>query len=174
MTQSVMVELTVNGTKVKHRVAPSSMLADFLHETLNLTGTKVCCGMGICKACTFAYRDGEGRELKKAQACITPVTSMQGCEVQTVEGLSKDGKLSPLQEAFLEHFSFQCGYSTPGFLMGATVLMEQLKAKPIPVSELENAIRNAVGDNICRCTGYVRYWNAIREVVKKTPGLLVG
>ena len=102
-----------------------------------------------------------------------PVTDVDGYFVDTVEGLAgEDGQLTPLQEQFLEHFSFQCGYCAPGFLMAATALVERLKKSPIHPDQIQDAIAEACGEHICRCTGYVRYYEAIAEVIKQTPGTL--
>ena len=94
-------------------------------------------------------------------------------DITTVEGLSKSGELHPLQHAFLKHFSFQCGYSAPGFLMAAYCMLDRLKRSPIPKSAVDAAIEDAVGQHICRCTGYVRYHRAIREVILDTAGLAI-
>ena len=165
------VSLKVNGKSVTKSVLEGRTLADFLQEDLDLTGTKVCCGLGICKACTVAIRATPNAPLAKMQSCIMPVKALANQEVTTIEGLSKDGKLSALQKSFLKHFSFQCGYSTSGFLMGATVLLDQLKRSPIKRSQVDQAIQEAVGENICRCTGYKRYFSAIKEVILQTKGL---
>jgi aerobic-type carbon monoxide dehydrogenase small subunit (CoxS/CutS family) len=98
---------------------------------------------------------------------------MQNCDLKTVEGLAKNKHLSSLQEAFLKHFSFQCGFSTPGFLMGAYILLSELENKPIHKNQIEEAILRVVGEHICRCTGYAKYHEAIREVILNTPGLLI-
>jgi aerobic-type carbon monoxide dehydrogenase small subunit (CoxS/CutS family) len=171
MNPKQQVTLVVNGQKVSRSVPPDLSLADFLHEDLGLSGTKVCCGMGICKACTVAVKKSSGKLLERAQACISPVTSLDGAEVTTVEGLSSKGQLSQLQKAFLKHFSFQCGYSAPGFLMGATILVDQLRAKPIAVADVDEAIEASLGEHVCRCTGYVKYHAAIKDVILSTPGL---
>jgi aerobic-type carbon monoxide dehydrogenase small subunit (CoxS/CutS family) len=171
MNPKQQVTLVVNGQKLSRSVTADLSLADFLHEDLGLSGTKVCCGMGVCKACTVAVKKKGEKLLERAQACISPVTSLDGAEVTTVEGLSPKGRLSQLQEAFLKHFSFQCGYSAPGFLMGATILVDQLKAKPIPVAEVDQAIEASLGEHVCRCTGYVKYHAAIKDVILSTPGL---
>ncbi len=173
MTAKISVALTINSKKSKFEVSPDLTLADFLHEELGLSGTKVCCGMGICKACTVAIKPKGERRLSRAQACITPVASLDHFDILTVEGLAQGGTLHPLQEAFLKHFSFQCGYSAAGFLMGAVLLIDQLKAKPIPKNQVEAAISESLGDHVCRCTGYVKYYVAIKEVIDKTPGLTV-
>lgn len=171
MSTQQTIAITINGKQHRRAIAPQVLLADFLHEELGLSGTKVCCGIGVCKACTIAVkRPGQAR-LERAQACISPVASLADCEILTVEGLSQNDTLHPLQEAFLRHFSFQCGYSAPGFLLGATILLDALKAKPIPTAEVDQAIAASLGEHVCRCTGYVKYYAAIKEVILATPGL---
>jgi aerobic-type carbon monoxide dehydrogenase small subunit (CoxS/CutS family) len=81
-------------------------------------------------------------------------------------------RLSPVQQAFIEHYAFQCGYCTPGFVTGATVLMDQLKRAPVSRKDLERVIEDALGPHICRCTGYVRYYAAVRQLIVDTPGLI--
>ena len=152
MSDKINVELKVNGQKVKADVSPQRTLAEFLHENLGLSGTKVCCGMGVCKACTVAIKSDSDNTLKRAQACVTPISILSGHEVTTIEGLANDGKPNKLQEAFLKDYSFQCGYSTAGFLMGATLLMDELRVKPIKRSQLDDAIEKSLGEHICRCT----------------------
>ena len=98
---------------------------------------------------------------------------------RTVEGIaSVDDKgvvhPSPVQKAFLEHYSFQCGYCTPGFVNSATVLVEKLEKHPVPADDVEKAIEEQLEAHICRCTGYVRYYHAVRDVILKTPGLTTG
>ena len=171
MSSKQRITLTVNQRKISTEVAPDLTLADFLHEELGLSGTKVCCGMGICKACTVAIRPHGETRLARAQACIMPVARLNQHELITIEGLANGESLNPLQEAFLKHFSFQCGYSTSGFLMGATLLIDQLRAAPIPKDQVEQAIATNLGEHICRCTGYVKYYAAIKEVILQTPGL---
>ena len=102
-----------------------------------------------------------------------------GCRAQTRrEGHAKrdeSGKiteLTPVQQAFIEHFAFQCGYCTPGFVTGATVLIDELKRKPVARADLERTISEALDKHICRCTGYVRYYEAVRDVILNTPGLI--
>lgn len=168
------IVLTVNGAAVRR--PPESgdlMLIDFLQEDLGLTGTKLGCGIGVCRACTVAVRDKAGAALKNVQSCVTPVSAVDGKQVTTVEYLASDGRLHPLQQAFLDEFAFQCGYSTPGFLMAAWVLLDQLRRVPVARDRVDDTIMGAVGNNVCRCTGYVRYIRAIRKVVLATPGLVV-
>jgi aerobic-type carbon monoxide dehydrogenase small subunit (CoxS/CutS family) len=129
--------------------------------------------MGICKACTVALKDEKTNSLSRVQACITPAESVNGQAFLTVEGIEYDVRFKPLQAAFLKHFSFQCGYCTPGFLIGASLLMDQLRLSPIKVEQLDQLILESVGDHICRCTGYSRYYSAIKEVIINTPGLIL-
>ena len=160
------ITFTVNGTLVEADANDTDLaLVDFLHERLNLTGTKFCCGVGVCRACTVGTRNSPDAPMEKTLSCSTPVSFMKDMHVYTVEGLGTAGNLSPLQSAFLENFSFQCGYCTPGFLMAATVLVERLAHSPVSNEELDQVIEDWVGKNICRCTGYIRYIEAIKQVV---------
>jgi len=159
------INFYVNDQAIEASTEDADMpLVDYLHERLSLTGTKFCCGIGECRACTVATRNSPQAPLEKTLSCSTPVSLMQGMEVFTVEGLGNEQDLAPLQQAFLEHFSFQCGYCAPGFLMAATVLLNKLQQSPVSENNLDAMIEKWVGSNICRCTGYVRYMEAIREV----------
>lgn len=164
--------LTLNDEKiVRAGVDPEQKLNDFLREDLGLTGTKFCCGIAVCRVCTVAVQRVPGAHEEAVRSCTTPLSDVNGRIVRTVEGLAKDGRLHPLQTAFLENFSFQCGYSAPGFLMAAYCLLDRLRRSPVPRADVDAAIEDAVGQHICRCTGYVRYHRAIRQVVLATPGL---
>ena len=170
----VVVKLVVNGNAVKRKIWREEKLVDFLHDELNMPGTRFCCGIGVCRACTVLVRNTETAPAVPMLSCSIPVTAVDGQSIETVEGLAAEGgQLSALQEAFLKHFSFQCGYCPPGFLMAATGLLERLMASPIPRAEIDDAIANACGEHICRCTGYVRYYQAIREVIEQTPGTIL-
>ncbi len=171
MIQKKTISLVVNGKVVSSNAVPGITLASFLHKNLGLTGTKVSCGLGICKACTVALSDEKTNSLTRLQACITPAETISGRTLLTVEGLQFEARFKPLQDAFLRHFSFQCGYCTPGFLLGASLLIDQLRLNPIKLDQLDRIILESVGDHVCRCTGYSRYYSAIKEVVLKTPGL---
>jgi aerobic-type carbon monoxide dehydrogenase small subunit (CoxS/CutS family) len=173
MMKKKTISLIVNGKLVSSNAVPGISLASFLHENLGLTGTKVSCGLGICKACTVALKDEKTNSLTRLQACITPAETINGRALLTVEGLQFEARFQPLQDAFLRHFSFQCGYCTPGFLLGASLLIDQLRLNPIKLNQLDEVILENVGDHICRCTGYSRYYSAIKEVVLKTPGLII-
>jgi aerobic-type carbon monoxide dehydrogenase small subunit (CoxS/CutS family) len=159
------VQFFVNEKPVEASADDSDMsLLEFLQERQNLTGTKLCCGIGVCRACTVGTRNQSDAPMEKTLSCSTTVSLVQGMRIYTVEGLATNDVLAPIQQAFLENFSFQCGYCTPGFLMAATVLIERLQLTPTSAKELDGLMDTWVGDNLCRCTGYVRYKEAIRQV----------
>ncbi len=172
------LSLTINDKAVGPIDVPETlMMQDFLYEYLNLTGSRMGCGQGICHACTVVLEKADG-SLEEMRTCITGAHWFAGRKVRTIEGQAKrDGngaitELSPVQQAFIEHFSFQCGYCTPGFVTGATVLLDQLKRNPVKREALEQVISAALDRHICRCTGYVRYFEAVRDLVLRTPGLV--
>ena len=131
--------LTVNGRKVAADIDPCLTLAEFLREELGLLGTKVGCNRGECGSCTVVL---EGEAI---YSCSTLAVEAAGKSVLTVEGLRQDGRLHPLQEAFIEHDALQCGYCTPGMLMSLVALLER---RPRPS---EDEVRNAIDGNACRC-----------------------
>lgn len=173
------LSLTVNGKAVGPVDVPDEMMMlDVLHEYLGLTGPRIGCGQGICHACTVILDEPDGpREIR---TCITGAHYFAGRAIRTVEGHAERGadgrvvRLSPVQQAFIEHFSFQCGYCTPGFVTAATILVERLARRPVARADVEGVIEAALAPHICRCTGYVRYYEAVRAVVLATPGLVVG
>ncbi|WP_160152594.1 (2Fe-2S)-binding protein [Microbulbifer sp. ALW1] len=172
------LSLVVNGEKVGPvEVDEYTSLLDFLHEFLNLTGTKLGCGIGVCRACTILV-ERENGSLEPVRSCINNIGRFNGAKVTTVEGQAErnaDGEivaLSAVQEAFLRNFSFQCGWCTAGFVNGATALIDRLKREPVAAENVTNAIEEALGEHICRCTGYVRYFRAVKEVIESTPGLV--
>ena len=172
MSEPQKIAITVNG-KLREAIVPREMpLIEFLQDELDLTGTKFCCGIGVCRACTVAVWRTPGSVPDVLLTCVTKAVDVDGQSIRTVEGLAREGSLTPLQQAFLDDYAFQCGYSTPGFLMAGEVLLEQLKVSPIPAAQVDEAIMNAVGSHVCRCTGYVRYHAAIRRVILSTPGLV--
>jgi aerobic-type carbon monoxide dehydrogenase small subunit (CoxS/CutS family) len=169
--------LVVNGERKGPLDVPEdATLVDVLHEWLGLTGTRAVCGLGVCRACTVIV-DGEGGS-EELPACVTRAHDLDGRRIRTVEGHARrdaTGKvtaLSPVQQAFVEGFSFQCGYCTPGFVNAATVLLERLERKPVARADLQAAIDEALNPHLCRCTGYVRYFHAVRDLVLATPGLV--
>ncbi len=153
-SQRLPIRMTVNGRPFEGTVSPRMLLSDFLRETVGLTGVRVGCEQGICGACTILV-DG-----RTARSCLMLALQADGSEILTVEGLSQDGKLHPVQQAFHEQHGLQCGYCTPGMLITAC---ELLKQNPDP-SEPE--IREAISGNICRCTGYVHIVASIRAAAK--------
>lgn len=167
------IQLNINGKKMQATANAEISLADFLHEKLGLTGTKVSCGIGICKACTVAVSLPGDQGLQRMQACLMPAIALQGFNIVTIEGLASGDILSAQQQAILQHFSFQCGYCAPGFLMGITLLIDHLKRNPVKRSDLNQVIQDNMGDHICRCTGYVKYYEAINELLINTDGLVI-
>ncbi|HWG22030.1 MAG TPA: (2Fe-2S)-binding protein [Terracidiphilus sp.] len=143
------IELRVNGTHHSICVPPMKRLLDVLREDLGLTGTKEGCGEGECGSCSVRV-DGE-----LVNSCMVPVLQAQGASIETVEGLAVKGELHPLQKAFLECGGAQCGICTPGMLMAASHLLAQ---NPHP-SLAE--IREALGGNLCRCTGFIRIFDSV-------------
>jgi carbon-monoxide dehydrogenase small subunit len=132
----------VNGAQHQATVEARRSLADFLRHDLGLTGTHLGCEHGVCGACTVLV---DGRSVR---SCLMLAVQADACEIVTVEGLSHDGRLGPLQRAFWEHQGLQCGFCTPGMLMvGHRLLSEN------PAATAEQ-VREAIGANICRCTGY--------------------
>ncbi|MBV8033925.1 (2Fe-2S)-binding protein [Roseateles sp.] len=173
MSDLVPVQFHVNGRPVRADVPADLPLVDFLREELGLAGTRLCCGIGVCKACTVATRRTPTSQAQPLLACSTPVALLQGQSITTVEGTGSMDKPSRVQQAFLDHFAFQCGYCTPGFVMATEMLVERLRAQPVARAQLDAAIEDAVGQHICRCTGYARYHQAISAVVLAEKGLVV-
>lgn len=175
---STSVSMTLNGEAIGPLEVPeyTSML-DFLHEYLNLTGSKLGCGIGVCRACEVIVEREDG-SLEVVRTCINGVGRFHNRKVTTIEGITRRNgageveELSPIQQAFLDHFSFQCGWCTPGFVNAATVLLDRLKREPVAADKLEETITDALNDHICRCTGYVRYFQAVKAVIESTPGLV--
>jgi carbon-monoxide dehydrogenase small subunit len=144
------IAVTVNGERIEYDVEARRLLVHFLRDDLDLTGTHVGCDTGNCGACSVLYN---GRLVK---SCMLLAIQAEGATIETVESLSSDGELTPLQQAFSDHHALQCGYCTPGMLMSATAL---LRADERPT---EQQIRKAIQGNICRCTGYVNIVRAIQ------------
>jgi aerobic-type carbon monoxide dehydrogenase small subunit (CoxS/CutS family) len=169
--------LTINGKPVGPTEVPESlMMLDYLHEYAGLTGSRLGCGIGVCRACVVIVDAPDGKS-EEMRTCITGAHFFAGKRIRTIEGLAQRNdkgevvKLSPVQQKFLDHYSFQCGYCTPGFVNGATVLVERLQRAPVPKSRVEAVITEALDVHLCRCTGYVRYYEAVKDLVLTTPGL---
>jgi len=160
--------LTINGAIYTVDDNSSHVkLLDFLHETTNLTGTKLCCGIGICRACTVSVRKAGNEFAEPMIACSTPLALLRGAEITTIEGVAEGDRLSAIQQAFLDNFAFQCGYCAPGFVMASEVFLNWLQTADVTEAALDGLIENAIGDHICRCTGYIRYYEALRGVAQK-------
>lgn len=167
------LSMNINGQAVGPiEVADDLMMIDFLHEYLNLTGSRLGCGQGVCHACVAILDKPDGTS-EEIRTCITGAHFFAGKNVRTIEGHAKrDAKgevseLNSIQQKFVDQFAFQCSYCTPGYVNAATVLVEKLQRQPVKRSELETEIDNALGKHICRCTGYVRYYSAARDVVEE-------
>jgi aerobic-type carbon monoxide dehydrogenase small subunit (CoxS/CutS family) len=141
---------------------------DFLREYLGMTGTKFGCGAGQRLTCAVIVDAPDGSS-HASPTCIVPAASFDGKSIRTVEGHAKDGELMPLQRAFIDHFAFQCGYCTAGFLNEGQVLLERLARAPTGRADLERTIAEALDGHLCRCTGYVKCHQAVRDVILADP-----
>ncbi|MEK6720502.1 MAG: (2Fe-2S)-binding protein [Chloroflexota bacterium] len=142
MHETLEIRLTVNERSEAVRIEPRETLADVLRERLSLTGTKVSCDAQVCGACTVLVDD------LAMSGCTFLAADADGRSVRTVEGLARDGRLSPVQQAFIDHAAFQCGFCTPGMLMAATAILEE---HPRPSRD---QVVHGLEGNLCRCTGY--------------------
>jgi aerobic-type carbon monoxide dehydrogenase small subunit (CoxS/CutS family) len=149
------ISLTVNGEEVTAEVEPRLKLSDFLREHLDLRAVRVGCEQGVCGACTV---DFDGSVVK---SCMLYAVQADGTEVTTVEALSEDGDLHPIQEAFHEEHALQCGFCTSGFVMATRELLAE---NPDPARE---DIETGLADNICRCTGYQNIYDAVERAAEK-------
>jgi carbon-monoxide dehydrogenase small subunit len=159
--KKVVVRVRVNGEAREAEVEPRTLLVDLLREHLNLTGTHVGCDTTYCGACTVMLN---GRTVK---SCTMFAPMADGSAITTVEGLSQNGKLHPIQEAFAECHGLQCGYCTPGLVLST---LQLLKKNPKPTGE---QIRKGIAGNTCRCTGYQNIFKSIRMAaaeMEKTAG----
>ena len=156
------VRLTVNGETREGHCPTRKLLVDFLREDLGLTGTHVGCEHGICGACTVLV-DGEA-----ARSCLMLAVQADGAAIATIEGLARDGKLHPLQEAFREHHGLQCGFCTPGMLLTA---LDLLRVNPDPT---EAEIREGISAVLCRCTGYHGILKAVQAAAPVVKALRSG
>jgi xanthine dehydrogenase YagT iron-sulfur-binding subunit len=154
----VAVNLTINGKGHALTLDPRSTLLDVLREHLDLTGSKKGCDQGQCGACTVLI-DG-----RRVLSCLTLAVMKDGASITTVEGLAKDGKLHPVQQAFIDHDAFQCGYCTPGQICSAVGLLAEGKAKSA------DEIRELMSGNICRCGAYPNIVAAIQQAIGQSRG----
>jgi aerobic carbon-monoxide dehydrogenase small subunit len=152
------IRVTVNGVVHERVVEPRRLLSDFLRETLGLTGTHVGCEHGICGACTIILNGDSVR------SCLLFAAQIDGCALQTVEGLGSVERLHPLQAAFREHHALQCGFCTPGMLM---TVVDLLRKYPLAS---DDEIRDGLSGNLCRCTGYQHIVDAVRTAARRRDG----
>jgi xanthine dehydrogenase YagT iron-sulfur-binding subunit len=152
----IQIRLTVNGNRMELTVAPWTTLLDALRDHLDLTGTKKGCDHGQCGACTVLV---DGRRIN---SCLTLAVMQQGAEIVTIEGLARDGELHPLQQAFIDHDAFQCGYCTSGQICSAAGLIAEGKAKTA------DEIRELMSGNICRCGAYPNIVAAIQQAMERS------
>ena len=155
MGEQRQIRLTVNGAARAGQVEPRKLLVDFLREDLGLTGTHVGCEHGICGACTILV-NGEA-----ARSCLMLAVQADGAVLRTIEGLTQEGRLHPLQDAFWEHHGLQCGFCTPGMLLAAYDL---LQTNPTPTEE---EIRAGLSAVLCRCTGYQGIVRAVQAAAER-------
>jgi len=149
------VNITVNGQPTEHDVEPRTLLVHYIRETLKLTGTNVGCDTSSCGACTV-HLNGEA-----VKSCTVLAAQADGCSVTTIEGMSKDGVMHPMQQSFMENHGLQCGFCTPGMVMAAVSLLKE-NANPT-----EDDIRIGLEGNLCRCTGYHNIVQSVLAAAKK-------
>lgn len=149
MPDTIQLDLTVNARRRSLQIEPRETLGEVLRDRLAMTGTKISCDAQVCGACTVLVDD------LAVSACTYLAFEAEGRSVRTVEGLATDGRLNPLQQAFIDHAGFQCGFCTPGMLMAATALLED---DPDPTRE---AVIDGLEGNLCRCTGYAQIIDAV-------------
>ena len=152
------ISFHINGNETVLKTDPAQTLLWVLRNHLNLTGTKYGCGSGFCGACTVII------DKEAVRSCSIPVSDVAGKNVITIEGLAKDGKLHPVQQAFVDHDALQCGYCTPGMIMNAVAL---LMKNPKPSRE---QIIRGMEDNFCRCGAHIRIIKAIETAATKVEG----
>jgi aerobic-type carbon monoxide dehydrogenase small subunit (CoxS/CutS family) len=152
------VSFTLNGTSTRLTVDEDRMLLWVLRDDLGLTGTKFGCGQAICGSCTVLVDD------QAVRSCATPMKAVDGRRVVTIEGLASGGRLHPLQQAFVEHLGFQCGYCTPGMILGAYALLAK---NPTPTRA---DIVRALDGHLCRCGAHVRVVRAIESAAATVRG----
>ncbi|MEW5692192.1 MAG: (2Fe-2S)-binding protein [Candidatus Hydrogenedentota bacterium] len=150
----VKIEFKVNNKEVIIETYPWKTLLGVLRDELGLTGTKEGCGKGECGACTVILN---GRAVN---SCLVLAVNLEGCEVLTIEGISQKNKLHPIQESFVKKGAIQCGFCTPGMVMSAYALLQKNKNPSI------EEIKEAIAGNLCRCTGYTKIIEAIKEAAK--------
>ena len=156
MSDKVDITLKINGREHRIAVEPRRTLVDAIREECGQTGTHIGCEHGVCGACTVSI-DGE-----PVRSCLMFAVQADGRDIRTVEGLAENGKLHPLQQAFMDHHALQCGFCTPGFLMLASTVL----AREPDISDED--LLDVLSSNLCRCTGYANIVKAVRAVAAQT------
>jgi carbon-monoxide dehydrogenase small subunit len=149
------IELNVNGLGYDVVISPEDLLIDVLRQKMDLTGTKKGCGQGDCGTCTVLI-DG-----RRTLACLTLAIACQGRRILTIEGMERNGVLHPIQQAFIDKGAIQCGFCTPGMVMSAKALLDE---HPSPTG---HEIKLGISGNLCRCTGYVKIVDAVRDAAER-------
>jgi carbon-monoxide dehydrogenase small subunit len=152
------IKVTINGKEYEDEVEPRLLLVHYIREKARLTGTHVGCDTGNCGACTILFNG------KLVKSCLMLAAQADGASLTTIEGLSTNGKLHPIQDAFLEKFGFQCGYCTSGMILNAYALLE---TNPEPS---DHEVRESLEGNLCMCTGYQQIVEAIQYAGKQMKG----
>jgi len=150
-----LINLKINGETYELNVKPNILLLDLIRDEIGLTGTKRGCDTGECGACTVII------EGKAVNSCLVLAVEADGKNIVTIEGLAKNGKLHPLQEAFTKEGAVQCGFCTPGMILSAKALLDK------NINPTEKEIKRAIAGNLCRCTGYTKIIKAIYAAAKK-------
>jgi carbon-monoxide dehydrogenase small subunit len=151
----VSINIKINGKKISKEIPDNTLLSDFLRESLALTGTHIGCDTSQCGACTVHLNKNS------IKSCTTLVADCDGTEITTIEGLAKNGKMHPMQEAFKKNHGLQCGFCTPGMVMSAVDLLQKNK------NPSEQEIRDWLVGNLCRCTGYQGIVAAVKDAALK-------
>ena len=152
------INTTINGKSVSASAEPSTSLLDFLRDTLEMKGSKLCCNTGECGACSILYNG------IPINSCVTLAADANDAEITTIEGLADGNKLHPVQQAFIDTGAVQCGYCTPGYIISVKALLDRTTK---PTAE---DIEEAVSGNICRCTGYNKIVDAIQLAANRIAG----
>ena len=155
---SVTINTKINGQSVTASADASTSLLEFLRDTLEMKGSKLCCNTGECGACTVIYNG------KPINSCVTLAADADGAEITTIEGLADGESLHPVQQAFIDTGAVQCGYCTPGFIISVKTLLDQT------TQPTADEIEEAVSGNICRCTGYAKIVDAIQLAADRIAG----
>ena len=159
---NILIEFTINGEKRKVQTTPSKRLLDLIRDDLHLTGTKEGCGKGECGACTVIL-NGE-----LVASCLILAPQVDGAQIMTIEGLSREGELHPIQQAFIETGAVQCGFCIPGMILAAKKILDN------NLHPGKNEIKRGISGNICRCTGYQKIFDAIKLAGEKLSVLNSG